>query len=126
MSELTDFLLTECRHIRLEDYRAQADIGVLPKEKGHPQELLITLDVWVKDNRPTVDSIDAVYDYRALPKAIEETLSAGHIDLQETVAERIAEKLLKDTTVYALRVATRKTEAVANAKSIGIEIFRKR
>ena len=126
MSELTDFLLTECRHIRLEDYRIEADIGVLPKEKGHPQELLITLDVWVKDNRPTVDSIDAVYDYRALPKAIEETLSAGHIDLQETVAERIAEKLLKDTTVYALRVATRKTEAVANAKSIGIEIFRKR
>lgn len=126
MSELTDFLLTDCRHIRLEDYRAQADIGVLPIEKGHPQELLITLDVWVKDNRPTVDTIDAVYDYRALPKAIEDTLCAGHIDLQETVAERIAARLFEDASVRALRVATRKTEAIANAKSIGIEIFRKR
>ena len=126
MSELTDFLLTECRHIRLEDYRVQADIGVLPKEKGHPQEFLITLDVWVKDNHPTVDSIDSVYDYRALPKAIEEVLATGHIDLQETVAERIAEKLLEGGSVYALRVATRKTEAIAKAKSIGIEIFRKK
>ena len=126
MTGLTEFLLTQCRKIHLADYKTQARIGVVDWEKNRSQEMLFTLDVWVKDHAVLDDDIASVYDYRAVPKAIDSVLSAGHIQLQETVAERIAAKLLADARVLAVRVQTQKTEAVKKAAGIGIEIFRKK
>lgn len=126
MTDLSEFLLTQCRKIRLTDYKAQARIGVLDWEKTRPQEMRFTVDVWVKNQVGLNDTINAVYDYRAVPKAIDTVLAFGHIQLQETMAERIAQELLRDTRVLAVRVETQKTEAVKQAAGIGIEIFRKK
>ena len=116
MPDLTEFLLTQCRKIHLADYKTQAHIGVVDWEKNRSQEMLFTLDVWVKDHAVLDDDIASVYDYRAVPKAIDSVLSAGHIQLQETVAERIAAKLLADARVLAVRVQTQKTEAVKKGR----------
>ncbi len=126
MTELEEFLQLKCRRIRLEDYKVQAHIGALESEKHRTQEVLISIDVWVEDLPIHSDDLSAVYDYRALVDAIEKTLLLGHIELQETLADHIACALLSDTRVVATRIATRKTEAIAKAKSIGIEIFRLR
>lgn len=126
MTELEEYLLTKCRRIRLEDYKVQAHIGALESEKHHTQEVLITVDVWVEDLPIDTDDLSAVYDYRAIVDAIENTLLLGHIQLQETLANHIANAILSDARVIATRVATRKTEALTKAKSIGIEIFRLR
>ncbi len=126
MRELEEFLLTKCRRIRLEDYKVQAMIGALESEKQHTQEVLISVDVWVEDSPIDIDNLSAVYDYRATVDAIEKTLLLGHIELQETLANLIAKEILRDARVFATRIATRKTEAIAKAKSIGIEIFRQR
>ena len=126
MTELEEYLLTKCRRIRLEDYKVQASIGALESEKHRTQEVLITVDVWVEDLPIVSDNLSAVYDYRAIVDAIENTLLLGHIELQETLANLIAKAILSDTRVVATRIATRKTEAILKAKSIGIEIFRQR
>ncbi len=126
MTEREEFLQTKCCRIRLEDYKVQAQIGALESEKHHSQEVLITVDVWVEDLPIHTDELSAVYDYRAIVDAIEKTLLLGHIELQETLANRIAKELLSDARVLAVRIATRKTQAIPKAKSIGIEIFRQR
>lgn len=126
MTELEEYLLTKCRRIRLEDYKVQAHIGALESEKHRTQEVLITVDVWVEDLPIVSDDLSAVYDYRAIVDAIENTLLLGHIELQETLANQIAKAILSDARVVATRIATRKTEAILKAKSIGIEIFRQR
>ena len=126
MTELQDLLLTHCRRIRLEDYSAQARIGALESEKHHTQEVIFTIDVWVEDTSLDADELDCVYDYRAIVQAIEDTLLLGHIALQETLANHIAQAILSDSRVVATRIRTRKTCAIAKAKSIGIEIFRQR
>ena len=81
--------------------------------------MLFTLDVWVKDHAVLDDDIASVYDYRAVPKAIDSVLSAGHIQLQETVAERIAAKLLAEGEKLQqkkqIRAAIKKYEAAFNA-----------
>ena len=126
MTGLTEFLLTQCRKIHLADYKTQAHIGVVDWEKTRSQEMLFTIDVWVKDHAVLDDDISSVYDYRAVPQAVETVLASGHIQLQETLAEHIATVLLGDTRVLAVRVQTQKTEAVKQAAGIGIEIFRKK
>ena len=126
MTGLTEFLLTQCRKIHLADYKTQAHIGVVDWEKTRSQEMLFTIDVWVKGHAVLDDDIASVYDYRAVPKAVETVLASGHIQLQETLAEHIATVLLGDTRVLAVRVQTQKTEAVKQAAGIGIEIFRKK
>ncbi len=124
MTNISEFLLTKCRKIRLEDYAVQAHIGVLDQEKNRTQEVIFSIDAWVKDNHPVKDNISSVYDYRLIPTAIEKIVSFGHIELQETLAEQIAAELLIDARVLAVRIYMRKTEAEKKAKSIGIEIFR--
>ena len=114
MTGLTEFLLTQCRKIHLADYKTQAHIGVVDWEKTRSQEMLFTIDVWVKDHAVLDDDI------------VETVLASGHIQLQETLAEHIATVLLGDTRVLAVRVQTQKTEAVKQAAGIGIEIFRKK
>ena len=126
MTDLFEILTTQCRKIHLADYKAQARIGVLDWEKTRAQQMLFTVDVWVKDVGPLNDDISTVYDYRAVPTALETVLASGHIQLQETVAELIAQKLLSDAKVLAVRIQTQKTEAVKQAGGIGIEIFRKK
>ncbi len=126
MTELEEYLLTQCRRICLEDYKVQARIGALESEKHRTQEVLISVDVWVKDSPIDSDDLSAVYDYRTIVDAIENALRLGHIELQETLANHIAQELLSDSRIVATRIATRKTQAIAKAKSIGIEIFRQR
>ncbi len=69
---------------------------------------------------------NAYRDYRRLQHAKRLNGSPKSRVARESVAERIAAKLLADARVLAVRVQTQKTEAVKKAAGIGIEIFRKK
>ena len=50
----------------------------------------------------------------------------GHIDLVETLAERIADRLMQDPRLVQIRVQIEKPEAIDEAASVGIAISRLR
>ena len=51
-------------------------------------------------------------------------IAAGHINLVETLAERIADFCLSDRRVAAARVRVEKSGAVVEAAGVGVEIER--
>jgi len=51
---------------------------------------------------------------------------AGHVNLVETLAERIAGDCLADARVAAVRVRIEKPDVIANAQAVGVEIVRTR
>ena len=123
MSDIFNELRLTCRRLTLNRYRKEAAIGALTKEDGRTQPVILTIDVWV-GNPLKNDRLDAVYDYRLLPAAADTVIAAGHIELQETLVERIAQTLLADDRVRAVRVYSIKPEAYENCDGIGVEIFR--
>lgn len=123
MSDIFDELRLTCRRLTLNRYHKEAAIGALTKEHGRTQPVILTIDVWV-GNTLKNDRLNAVYDYRLLPAAADTVIAAGHIELQETLVERIAQTLLADDRVRAVRVYSVKPEAYENCDGIGVEIFR--
>jgi dihydroneopterin aldolase len=53
-------------------------------------------------------------------------IGAGHVNLVETLAERIAEACLHDLRVHAVRVRVEKLDVFPDAVSAGVEIERRR
>ncbi|PCI63767.1 MAG: dihydroneopterin aldolase [Kordiimonadales bacterium] len=113
------------RHIFIRDYVIDAEIGVWEHEKDTHQKIRINVDLSVQENTSHHDDqLGNVVCYNDIVTNIQKILAAGHINLVETLAERIADMALVDVRVIGVRVKVEKLEAVEGAASVGVEIER--
>jgi 7,8-dihydroneopterin aldolase/epimerase/oxygenase len=121
------------RHVFLRDLVLPASIGVLPHEQGAPQRVRINVDLGVEDDgaqpfsRAPVgrDELSRVVDYGRVADQVRQIVSAGHVRLVETLAERIAEACLTDGRVHVARIRVEKLDIFPDATSAGVEIERR-
>lgn len=114
------------RHVFVRDLVAEARIGVWDHEKGRGQRVRINVDLEVEDARNHADRLDRVVCYNRVVEGIRAILRAEHINLAETLAERIAAICLADHRVQTARVRVEKLDVIAEAESVGVEIERRR
>ena len=101
--------------------KVQAEIGVYRHEIGRVQPLVIDVELDV----PTAgaDRLSETLNYETILAAAREIASAGHIDLVETFAQRLAHACLADARVTKARVRVEKPLALApDAVAAGVEI----
>jgi dihydroneopterin aldolase len=112
-------------HVFVRDLKVEATVGVHEHEKLGPQPLLISIDLTVRELPGTLsDSIDQVVCYEDVVRLVQAICEDGHVNLIETLAERIAASCLKDARVHAVRVRVEKPNAFTECASVGIEIER--
>ncbi|MBV1900039.1 MAG: dihydroneopterin aldolase [Kordiimonadaceae bacterium] len=113
------------RHIFVRDYVVDAQIGVWEHEKDTHQKIRINVDLSVHENtQHHDDQLSNVVCYNDIVTNIQAILAKGHINLVETLAEKIADMALTDKQVIGTRVKVEKLEAVEGAASVGVEIER--
>ena len=78
------------RHVFIRNLELLPLIGTYGHEKTAPQPVRINIDLAVEDTPPQEDRLESVVDYDALTRDIRALIAAGHINLAETMAERIA------------------------------------
>jgi len=102
-------------------------IGVHGHERRARQRVRVnlTLDV-AASARSAADSLAGVVDYETIVDGIRRLADAGHINLVETLAERIADLALADRRVLATTVKVEKIDVFADAASVGVELTRRR
>ena len=74
----------------------------------------------------TPENISDVVCYEDICKTVTALATNEHIDLVETLAERIADRLMQDMRIMQIRVQIEKPEAITEAASVGIAISRLR
>jgi dihydroneopterin aldolase len=123
---LSDPRLAHCRRIFLRDLRVDANIGVLSLEREGAQPLLLNLDVFVSlaDSTPRTDQLHEIIDYDFVHDIVRARVARGHINLQETLVDDLAEELLRRPEVVAVRVSSEKTGIYADVAGIGVEVLR--
>ncbi len=100
-----------------------ARIGVHGHEHGKPQP--VRINVWLTCKvGPEGDKLDSVVDYEAVADNIRAIVAAGHINLAESLAERIAASCLEDKRVEKARIRVEKLHALPGTESAGVEIER--
>jgi dihydroneopterin aldolase len=114
------------RHVFIRNLEVLAQIGVYGHEQGKLQPVRINVDLAVEDVIAVEDKLEKVVDYATIEQAIRTLIAAGHINLAETLAERIAEASFSDPRVKSARVRVEKLHALPGAESAGVEIERER
>jgi dihydroneopterin aldolase len=100
-------------------------IGVYDEEQGVTQKVSFTVEASVAPGvSPQKDVIADVPSYDDLVGAVRGVVAAGHINLVETMAERIAERCLADKRIVSVLVRVEKLER--GPASVGVEIVRPR
>lgn len=118
------------RHVFVNRLAVQASIGIHQHEREAAQTIWLTIDGGVMeeamDGENLSESIDDVVCYEGICKTVTALATQEHIDLVETLAERIADRLMQDMRIVQIRVQIEKPEAIAEAASVGIAISRLR
>jgi dihydroneopterin aldolase len=114
------------RHVFIRNLELDAHIGVHGHERGKGQPVRINVDLAVEDLASLEDRLESVVDYEAITRKIRAIVEGGHINLAETLAERIATACFEDARVKSARVRVEKLHALAGAESAGVEIERTR
>jgi 7,8-dihydroneopterin aldolase/epimerase/oxygenase len=115
------------RHVFVRDLECMALIGIYDHEKEKAQRIIVNIDLSVQESDvPMDDDISHVVSYEIIAKKVESILAEGHINLVETLCEKIAQSCLKDKRVLAARVRVEKPDIIPNARSVGVEIERGR
>ena len=86
----------------------------------------INLDLAVEDLVDPEDDLAKVVDYGVIEARIRAIIESGHVNLIETLAERIAATCFEDGRVKSARVRVEKLHALSAAESAGVEIERSR
>ncbi len=121
------------RKMFIRDLVLAASIGVYPHEHQTRQRIRINVELAVTDDgaqnlsRPAIgaDELHRVVDYEAIMQRICAITEAGHVQLVETLAERLAQSCLADPRVRRVRVRVEKLDVFADAASVGVEIERR-
>ena len=132
-SRLADAALA-LRHVFLRNLVLPAQIGVHPHEHGRTQRIRLNIDLAVDDDAARAasrgavgaDDLSRVVDYELLARGVRALVDAHHVNLVETLAERIADFCLDDARVFVARVRVEKLDVFADAESAGVEVERRR
>ena len=122
------------RHVFLRDLLLDAAVGVYAQEHGRTQRIRVNVDLGVTDDgarpfsRASVgkDDLARVVDYAVIAERVRTIVAAGHVQLVETLAERLAEACLDDPRVQLARVRVEKLDVLPNGASAGVEVERRR
>ncbi len=111
--------------ISVRDHVVEVEIGAFQAERGTKQRVRFNVVVEVVPfTGPLDDDVDRILSYDRVTEAIMHELGAERLNLLETLAERIAERIL--LAPQALRAFVRIEKLDRGPGALGVEIVRRR
>ena len=111
--------------ISLRDHIVEVEIGAFQAERGTTQRICFNVVVEVEPvTAPLLDDVDRILSYDRVTEAIAHELSEERLNLLETLAERIAERILLEP--QAVRAFVRIEKLDRGPGALGVEIVRSR
>lgn len=113
--------------IFLRGLEVDAVIGIWDWERQIKQTVRIDLELATDVRRAAAaDSIDAASDYKAIAKRLIAFVEESRYQLVETLAEALAELLVRELSISWVRLSVAKPGAIEGSKEVGIVIERSR
>lgn len=111
--------------ISVRDYTLDVEIGAFQVERGVTQRIRVNVVLEVSRHAAAQsDDVDRVLSYDSITEAIDAQLSTERLNLLETFAERVAERVLADPRAVRAFVRVEKLDRIPGA--LGVEIVRSR
>jgi len=109
----------------IQGLRLDTEIGVYEWEKNVRQPISLDIEVNTDASTPAQsDELRDALDYQKITDRVTEFIDSQHFHLLETVAERVADLLLKEFHVNWARVRVSKLSAIKTVDAVGVVIER--
>jgi FolB domain-containing protein len=117
----------ELGKILIKDLLLRCIIGVNEFERHEKQDVLVNVTIFFDlTEAAETDDIRKTVDYKQITKDIIKLVESSEFFLIETLAERIAHVCLKHERIIEVKVAVDKPGALRFARSVGVEIIRRK
>ena len=112
--------------IHVEQLEMFAHVGVPDHERDKPQRITITITAWPEAGLHALgDDIGRTINYSAIARFVRDVVDERRDKLIETLAEKIAERLLRELPIRRLRIELRKF-VLPDAQFVSVTITRER
>ena len=119
----SNFSATELDRISLRDHIVEVEIGAFQSERGTTQRICFNVVVEVNPVHQVIDDdVDKILSYDKVTEAISDEVFAERVNLLETLAERIADRVLNEPQAHRVFVRIEKLDRGPGA--LGVEIVR--
>ena len=127
LRRLLDRAGTSTYRVLVRELVLPGSIGIYDWERAKKQRVRISVELDVTDPGAFVhEDLKQVLNYEFVVGGIKRILAAGHIELVETLAERVAAMCLDDPRAVRATVTVEKLDVFPESNGVGISIVRRR
>jgi len=113
--------------VKVRNLLLPCSIGIYEHERQHTQRVRINVELDVVDPGSfSSEDFSKVLNYETIVAGVRAIIASGHIELVETLAERIAALCLEDPRSVRVDISVEKLDAYCEAESVGVAIIRHR
>ena len=115
------------RTVFIKDFIIEEIIGIHEHEKIKKQKIKfnIVLDV-DQSSIPDEKDIKSIVDYEKITNKLESLTKSKKYNFLESLAEDSFKEIFEDKRINSVTIKIEKPEAIKNAESVGVEIFKTR
>ena len=115
------------RTILIKDFTIYEIIGIHKHEKINKQKIVFNIVIDVNQNTlPDENNLSSIIDYEKITNKIKNLAQNKKYNFLESLAEESFKEIFEDKRINAVKIKIEKPDAIVNAKSVGVEIFKNR
>ena len=118
---------TTKRTIFIKDFIIHEIIGMHDYEKAKKQKIKFNIVIDVNQNTlPNEQDLRSIINYEKITKKLENLVKNKKYNFLESLAEDSFVEIFKDKRISSVKIKIEKPDAIKNASSAGVEIFKSR
>ena len=115
------------RTVFIKDFIIQEIIGIHEHEKTIKQKIKFNIVVDVNQNTvPNEKNIKSIVDYEKITNKLENLVKNKKYNFLESLAEDSFKEIFEDKRINSVKIKIEKPDAIKNADSVGVEVFKSR
>jgi len=115
------------RTVFIKDFIVNEIIGIHDHEKIKKQKIKFNIVIDVNQNTiPDEKDIRSIIDYEKIIAKIENLTKSTQYNFLESLAEDSFEEIFVDKRINYVKIKIEKPDAIKNADSVGVEVFKNR
>ena len=115
------------RTVLIKNFIINEIIGIHKHEKINKQKIIFNIFIDVNQNTiPNDNDLTSIVDYEKITNKLENLVKSKNYNFLESLAEDSFHEIFEDKRINSVKIKIEKPDAIANAQSVGIEVFKSR
>ena len=115
------------RTVLIKDFIIYEIIGIHNHEKINKQKIIFNIVIDVNQNIfPDENNLSSIVDYEKITNKLENLTKYKNYNFLESLAEDSFKEIFEDNRINSIKIKIEKPDAIQNAKSVGVEVFKSR